>query len=701
MDELGFPINSVQVRELVKLARKAPFGKGSKTVLDTTVRSAWEIDAGEITFSNRDWNSFIESLVQEIKPDLGLEGHSVSANLYKLLIYEEGDFFLPHKDSEKEKGMFGTLIVGLPAQHTGGELLVSFDGKTKEIDFAEPTRQYKIPFAAFYADCEHEIKPIKSGHRVCLVYNLVQTKGKQAVQIHKLGGYVDKLATILKTCEEDQDIPKIVLLGHQYTPANFTMEALKLNDRPKAEALLMAAEKAGFYAKLGLVTSFQTGELEIDDHRSSRSGRGYYDDYYDDDLTSGTMGEVFDEYIEIEHWMSEGVPPLRNIQVEAEDLISPFQLNEGEPIEKEAEGYTGNAGMEMAYWYHYGAVFLWPKKYQYDMLVDLTSENKLEWIHYYNRRWNTIGKDEQALVRTLVEAGLPINTSSEDADYSPIAEWLINLNDERYLRARGTDLLLEYFAQIRVESWVNLIETFTDSLIDPLFTAAAQRARIPVTCHLLAVLRLLSELGKHKTLVQNQTECIPDYLSVLNLFGKDAAVHVKRMVQYVLALSTAKSEDATWLKNTTEALTRQLTRDYVNDVLIEGTLKADKGNRLATSILAVCRVDLTRRVENPPQPPADWSRPVPNATGYYEKTLKILTHFLKSPVEQVFEYRRVLAERKEMEYAIQSVEVDLRTETIKKGSPHLLRIIKTQAAYEKEVSKWKADVELLKKMEAR
>ena len=178
-DEIGFPINTVQIKELIKAAHKAPFGKGSKTVLDATVRSAWEIDASDIKFNSKDWGKFVAGIVEQIKPDLGLEGVSVSANLYKLLIYEKGDFFVTHKDSEKEPGMFGTLIIGLPSRHTGGELAVRFDGREETIDFSEPASQYKIPFAAFYADCEHEIKPILSGYRVCLVYNLVQNANKK------------------------------------------------------------------------------------------------------------------------------------------------------------------------------------------------------------------------------------------------------------------------------------------------------------------------------------------------------------------------------------------------------------------------------------------------------------------------------------------------------------------------------------------
>ena len=179
VDEIGFPINVAQIKEMIKVARHAPFGKGSKTVLDKTVRSAWEIDAGQIKFINKGWGKFVESIVEKIRPALGLEGLQVSANFYKLLIYEKGDFFLAHRDSEKEGGMFGTLIIGLPSRHTGGELCVRFDGRQEMIDFSEPASQYQIPFAAFYADCEHEIKPVKSGYRVCLVYNLVQDKATE------------------------------------------------------------------------------------------------------------------------------------------------------------------------------------------------------------------------------------------------------------------------------------------------------------------------------------------------------------------------------------------------------------------------------------------------------------------------------------------------------------------------------------------
>ncbi len=54
-----------------------------------------------------------------------------------------------------------------------------------------------------------------------------------------------------------------------------------------------------------------------------------------------------------------------------------------------------------------------------------------------------------------------------------------------------------------------------------------------------------------------------------------------------------------------------------------------------------------------------------------------------------------------MESAICNATVDLRTETIKKGSPHTLRITKTQAAYERALKEWKRDVALLERLEGK
>lgn len=367
---------------------------------------------------------------------MGLEDYSISAVLYKMLIYEKGDFFLPHKDSEKEKGMFGTLIIGLPAKHTGGELFVRFDGKEEIVDFAEDSGNFKMPYVAFYADCEYEIKPLTSGYRICLIYNLVQHKAAEKIKLQPLEEYVKKISGILtKYSNEEANFMRIILLGHQYTPENFSMEALKLNDRSKAEALVRAADQAGYYAKMCLVTSYKAGMLE---------GGGYYDDDIDLDAE---MEEVYDESLSIEYWMDDGIPPLE-IKFDEDDLIASFQIDEDEPIVKESEGYMGNYGPDLMHWYHYGALLLWPKKRLTTLMLQQDAKTKLEWIAYFNKLEN-LSEEEIATAEFVMQSDLS-TTNFKKPDYTAITGWLIKRNDEKYFGDTGSKLLQKYFIQMDV-----------------------------------------------------------------------------------------------------------------------------------------------------------------------------------------------------------------------------------------------------------
>ena len=105
---------------------------------------------------------------------------------------------------------------------------------------------------------EHEIKKVISGYRICLVYNLIQIGAGRKLSNAMFMEQTDDIAKILENekNKEESPLPLVVLLDHQYTPANFSYESLKLNDIPKTDALLDAANKAGYYARLGLVTHY-------------------------------------------------------------------------------------------------------------------------------------------------------------------------------------------------------------------------------------------------------------------------------------------------------------------------------------------------------------------------------------------------------------------------------------------------------------
>ncbi len=124
----------------------------------------------------KQWQATFDWAVALATQGLGVD-ESVAAALYKLLIYDEGgSFFVCHRDTEKKPGMFATLVLALPSTSSGGELVVRHQEREVKLDLANDNPS-ELTFAAFYADCVHEVLPITAGCRATLVYHLIR-KGK-------------------------------------------------------------------------------------------------------------------------------------------------------------------------------------------------------------------------------------------------------------------------------------------------------------------------------------------------------------------------------------------------------------------------------------------------------------------------------------------------------------------------------------------
>jgi hypothetical protein len=173
MGVISFPILDSQIQDIIKHAERAPYGRGGETILDTSVRNTWQLTPVNVRIGGKSWGRSFQQILSTVANGLGGAGTDISAELYKLLVYEEGGFFLPHRDTEKTNGMFGTLTIVLPSVHCGGELVIRHAGREVTVDMSNAETS-ELTFAAFYADCEHAIKPITQGSRVCLTYNLLQ-----------------------------------------------------------------------------------------------------------------------------------------------------------------------------------------------------------------------------------------------------------------------------------------------------------------------------------------------------------------------------------------------------------------------------------------------------------------------------------------------------------------------------------------------
>lgn len=105
---IGLPISTDHAKAMIKSSRMSPYGKGTETLVNETVRKSWQLDANQFSLQNSLWEKQVAAYKDEAIAGLGLttaKPEEVKVELYKLLIYEEGAFFLPHQDSEKADGM--------------------------------------------------------------------------------------------------------------------------------------------------------------------------------------------------------------------------------------------------------------------------------------------------------------------------------------------------------------------------------------------------------------------------------------------------------------------------------------------------------------------------------------------------------------------------------------------------------------------
>ncbi len=70
---------------------------------------------------------------------------------------------------------------------------------------------FKLCYAAFYADCQHEVQPVTSGHRLALIYNLCHTGPGPAPAAADTTAALAQLQAALSRWFHDQQGPAYLL----------------------------------------------------------------------------------------------------------------------------------------------------------------------------------------------------------------------------------------------------------------------------------------------------------------------------------------------------------------------------------------------------------------------------------------------------------------------------------------------------------
>jgi predicted 2-oxoglutarate/Fe(II)-dependent dioxygenase YbiX len=734
---IALPLLPVQAEQLIAVAERAPYGRGEETLVDPAVRRTWQIDAGRVHIGGRHWPRTLERIVARAAEGLGVDG-PVEAALYKLLIYAEGDFFVRHRDTEKVPGMFATLVIVLPSvpASTGGELIVRHKGREVRLDLRseEPS---EVRFAAFYADCVHELTPVTQGHRLTLVYNLTRPGPVPLPEPPDYDRETARAATLLKDWAEaagefEDDILEddslvddslvdarpeklIYPLEHAYTPAELDFGALKGADAAVAGVLAAAARRADCALHLALVSIEESGIAEY-----TGDGGAYRSRWSEPELEAL---EVTDRRAVLTQWRRPdgGSASLADIPFGDDELLPPDAFDGLEPDEEHFHEATGNEGASFERTYRRAALVLWPNARFLAVLNQAGLSVTLPYLEGLTRCWEDAGgvpssplwEQGHELAGHIIgnwaerygghdetpgPATRLLTALTRLADTESIAAFLDRLAEGGEFAKGDTGAMVEAAGLLAPERTATLIERIIRAKASSSLEACAAllaraAAALPLstrTSFAGAAEALLAALPGDPTRADSQypwwnrprppsAGLVADVLIALGRIDEALAM---RAADHMLA----------WPKT------------YDLDVVLIPAVVDLVGTRSAKSLPAVERLRATAlthlrtRIAEPLEAPKDWRRNSQLPCSCPD--CRDLTRFLDDPAQKTWTLKAAEARRGHVETMIRQAGSDLDVATDRKGRPYTLVCTKNQASYERRVKQRQRDLETVARLEA-
>jgi hypothetical protein len=308
--------------------------------------------------------------------------------LHSLLVYETGQFFALHQDSEKADDMVGTLVVSLPSFFKGGSLVVRHRGE--KVTY-RPSKK-KLSLIAFYADCKHEVLPVKEGYRVALTYNLVLDGDSFVTPLVEVNP--EAVASLTEALRSYFAVPRspryswrkddpprtpperlVFLLDHEYTQAGLAWGRLKGDDAVRATVLKAAGEDLDCELALALAEIHETWDCGADEDWYGRRGRwGGYEEQEEEDPGDYQLVDLMDSETTLNAWIAPGGKKVEPISTDVEDgeVCYATASMDLASYSSEYEGYMGNYGNTMDRWYRRAAILVWPRKHAFSVRSEIS-----------------------------------------------------------------------------------------------------------------------------------------------------------------------------------------------------------------------------------------------------------------------------------------------------------------------------------------
>ena len=214
-------------------------------------------------------------------------------------------------------------------------------GNNKDVFNISPLSEFTTSALAWYTDVTHEVKPVTSGYRLAISYNLVNASpGLPPPHLPDLHSAVSAVEKIFRKWRKGgYDDPNfsgsiVYLLDHEYSGAGLEFTALKGKDAVLVSNIRGVAEKQGVSLRLGLLECEMSGDANVYGSEDEWGPPPKMEEVHE---TEYRVDGLYD----LEGDLAKGG---RSIDLSPEfDMIPQDPDFEGEdPDDEEFEGYTGN-----------------------------------------------------------------------------------------------------------------------------------------------------------------------------------------------------------------------------------------------------------------------------------------------------------------------------------------------------------------------
>ena len=712
--ELSFPVPEAQIEALINAAERAPYGKGTRTFVDTEVRDCWQVDADRISLGGRAWPATFKNVMDLVATGLGLAGSRLGAKPYKLLVYRKGGFFAAHRDTEKVPGMVATLSVTLPAQGTGGELLIRHGDEETVLDMCaqEPS---ELAFAAFYADCLHEAKPVTGGHRVSLVFNLFIRSGKKWTGAPDYSGLTAEVTAQLEKWRDQGRADKLVwLLDHAYSEDGLSFETLKNTDAAVASVLEQAADGAGCEAYAAVLHIDDMGEPEFDYGDGYGNGGRYA-------VPTSEMEYLIERAIYLDNWVARdgSHPPFGELPLVDGELHPPGALDDAQPDDECFEDYQGNYGPTLELFYRRAALVVWPREKAVDVMASTGIEAAVAWAAAQSDRVDgaEMGRILARLADLWPAKGHPHHNRPE----------MLRLLAANGNAGLGADFLgrivLDHYDGSENAPLAGLLPVVGPGAAGPFLAQLLQKHLTERPKEVVSLLTLAHEepgkeepewrgverdavracLSSLRTVLESGSDAVAraeayrtsgrqtGYISQAEVEQRNmdsAAVRDLFVLAWRLGLAEEASQAARSVARFPQAITPDRTLPAaLADMYKHEGLACTEAYRLLWQQAADC---LLSRSSAPPEDPADWT-----IDAHFPDTDELssrLRAFCKSPAARVLRVKVASDGRKHLRRIIDSHQLDMDHETEHVGRPYTLVCTKNRAGHKRRLREYAEDV---------